>query len=71
MDSTHIDLLNIPDLSEASSLSHVVPGLPNNSLLSVGQLCNEGYYVTFNIVGVTILNSESNAIMKGHLDLEI
>ena len=49
MDSTHTALLDIPELSEAASLAHVLPGMVKNSLLSVGQLCNERYYVTFNI----------------------
>ena len=70
MDSTHTALLCIPDLSEASSLAHVSPGMAKNSLLSVGQLYKEGYYVTFNIYGVKIFNSESNAIMKGYQDLD-
>jgi hypothetical protein len=43
--------------------------MENNSLLSVGQLCNEGYYVNFNIYGVKNFNSASKAILKGHRDL--
>ena len=70
MDSTHTALLCIPDLSEASSLAHVSPGMAKNSLLSVVQLYKEGYYVTFNIYGVTIFNAEINCIMKGHQDLD-
>ena len=69
MDSTHPALLYIPDPSKAASVSYVFPSMANNSLLSVCQLFNEGYYVTFNIDGVTIFNDESNAIMKGHRGL--
>jgi hypothetical protein len=36
--------------------------------LSVGQMCNEGYYVTFRIGGVTIYNSAGKAILKGQRD---
>jgi hypothetical protein len=39
--------------------------MENNSLLSVGQLCNEGYYVTFKLDSVTIFNTTGTAILKG------
>ena len=68
MDSTHTALLYIPDVSESASLAHVFLGMENNSLLSVSQLLNEGYYITFHIDRVTIFNYEINAIMKGHRD---
>jgi hypothetical protein len=42
MESSHTDELNIPELSAAASVAHVLPGMANHSLLSVGQLCNEG-----------------------------
>ena len=65
MDSSHTAALEIPELSEAASVAHVFPAMANNSLLSVGQLCNEGYYVTFKLDGVTIFNSKGHAILKG------
>jgi hypothetical protein len=43
--------------------------MENNSLLSAGQLCNEGYHVTFKLDSVTIFNSTGNAILKGTKDL--
>ena len=70
MDSTYKALLNIPDISKADSLAHVLPVMEKNSLLSVGQLCSEGYYVNLNIDGVTIFNSESNSIMKVNCGLD-
>ena len=70
IDSRHTALLDIPELSKVASLAHVLPGMANNSLILVVQLYNEGYYVTFNIYGVKIFNSESNAIMKGYQDLD-
>jgi hypothetical protein len=35
MESTHTDVLNIPELNKAASISHVFPGMANHSLLSV------------------------------------
>jgi hypothetical protein len=43
--------------------------MANNSFLSVGQLCNEGYYVTFKINSVTIFNHGGKVILKGYRDL--
>jgi hypothetical protein len=69
MDSTHTASLDILELSEAASIAHVFPATTNTSLLSVGQLHNEGYYVTFKINEVTIFNSEGKIIPKGLRDL--
>jgi hypothetical protein len=69
MDSTHTAFLDTSELSEAAYVAHGFPEMANNYLLSVGQLCNEGYYVTFRINGVTIYNTASKAIFKGQRDL--
>jgi hypothetical protein len=69
MYSMHTSSLDIPELSQEDSVAHVFPGLANHSLLSVGQLCHEGYYITFRIDGVTIYNSAEKAILKGQRDL--
>jgi hypothetical protein len=69
MDSTHKASLDIPELSKASSIAHVFPGMVNHSLLSVGQLYNEGYYITFRIDAVTIYSSTGKPILKGKRDL--
>jgi hypothetical protein len=42
--------------------------MENNSRLSVGQLCDEGYSVLFNTNGVKILNKKQKIIMKGSRD---
>jgi hypothetical protein len=42
----------------------------NHYLLSVGQLCSEGYTVTFRIESVTICNSQEIQILKGARDLD-
>jgi hypothetical protein len=41
-----------------------------NSLLSVGQLCNEGYTVTFRNASVTICDSQGFQILSGARDLD-
>jgi hypothetical protein len=65
MESTHTASLDIPELNKAVFLAHIFPGMANHSLLSVGQLCNDGYSVTFRIDAVTIYNSQEVQILKG------
>jgi hypothetical protein len=69
MDSTHTSSLDIPELSKAASIAHVFPGMGNHYLLSVGQLRNEGYCVTFRIDVVTIYSSDGKQLLKGKRDL--
>jgi hypothetical protein len=69
MESTHTASLDIPELDKAASMAHIFSGMVNHSLLSVGQLCNEGYSVTFRIDAVTIYNSQEVQILKGARDL--
>jgi hypothetical protein len=57
MNSAHTAILDIPQLSKAAKAAHIFPAMENNSLLSVGHLCDEGYYVMFSINEVTILNA--------------
>jgi hypothetical protein len=68
MDSTHTASLSIPELSKAASIVYVFPGMMNHFLLSVGELFNEGYYVTFRIDAVTIYNATGKSILKGSRD---
>jgi hypothetical protein len=70
MESSHTAELNIPELNAASSIAHVFPGMANHSLLSVRQLCNEGYIVTFKNASVTVCNSQKFLILSGPQDLE-
>jgi hypothetical protein len=69
MDSFHTDELDIPELNAAASNAHVFPGMANHSLLSVGQLCDEGYIVTFKHASVTVCNSQKSQILSGPQDL--
>jgi hypothetical protein len=68
MDSTHTASLDICELSDAASVARFFSDMANHYLLSVGQMCNEGYYVTFRIDGVTIYNPTGKAILKGERD---
>jgi hypothetical protein len=70
MESTHTASLDIPELNKAASIAHIFPGMANHSLISVGQVCNEGYSVTFKIDAVTIYNPLGVHILKGAQDLD-
>jgi hypothetical protein len=69
MESSHTADLDIPELNSAASKAHVFPGMANHSLLSVGQLCDKGYIVTFKQDIVTICNSRNSQILSGPRDL--
>jgi hypothetical protein len=68
MDSSHTDDLDIPELNVDASKAHVLPRMANHSLLSVGQLCDEGYIVTFKQDTVTIFDSKHSQILSGPRD---
>jgi hypothetical protein len=68
MESSHTADLDIPKLNTAASKSHFCPGMAHHSLLSVGQLCDEGYIVTFRQDTVTICNSERSELLSGPRD---
>jgi hypothetical protein len=70
MESSHTTELDIPELNAAASKAHVSPGMANHSLLSVGQLCDEGYIVTFKQTAVTICDSKKSQILNGPRDLD-
>jgi hypothetical protein len=68
MESSHTADLDIPELNAAASKAHVFPGMAHHSLLSVGQLCDEGYIVTFRQDTVIICNSEHSKLLSGPRD---
>jgi hypothetical protein len=68
MKSTHTATLDIPQLSKSAKAAHIFPSVENNSLLSVGQLCDEGYFVLFSRDEVKILDEKQKIIMKGNRD---
>jgi hypothetical protein len=65
MESSHTSDLDTPELNAAAYKAHVFPGIAHQSLLSVGQLCDEGYIVTFKKDTVTICNSEGSKLLSG------
>jgi hypothetical protein len=69
MESSHTAELDIPELNAAAYKAHGFPGMANHSLLSVGQLCDEGYIVTFKQDTVTICDSENSQILSGPRNL--
>jgi hypothetical protein len=69
MHSSHTADLDIPELKAHASNAHVFPGMAHHSLLSVGQLCDEGYVVTFKQDTVIICNSESSTLLSGPRDV--
>jgi hypothetical protein len=68
MKSTHTATLDIPQLSKSAKAAHIFPAIQNNSLLSVGQLYDEGYFVLFSIDEVKFLDEKNIIIMKGNRD---
>jgi hypothetical protein len=69
MESSHTADLDIPELNADASKAHVFPEMAHHSLLSVGQLCDKGYIVTFKRDTVTLCNSESSKLLSGPRDL--
>jgi hypothetical protein len=70
MESSHAAELDIPELNAAASKAHVFPGMTNHYLLSVRQLCDKGYIVTFKQASVTICNSQKSQNLNGPRDLD-
>ena len=52
--STHVGMLDIPQLPKAARVAHVIPGLNSHSLISVVTLCNAGCEVLFTKINVTV-----------------
>jgi hypothetical protein len=70
MESSHTTALDIPELNTAASIVNAFPGMANHSLILVGQLCNEGYTVTFKNASVTICDPQEFQILSGARDLD-
>jgi hypothetical protein len=68
VESYHADELDIPELNAAASKAHVFPRMANHSLLSVGQLYDEGYVVSFKRDAVTIYDTDNSQILNGPRD---
>jgi hypothetical protein len=60
--STDTATLNMLSLPHASRQAHILPGLAQHSLLSVGQMCDSGCAVTLTATKVTVTNGESTIL---------
>jgi hypothetical protein len=69
MESSHTADFDIPGLKAAASKAHVFPGMAHHFLLSVGQLCDEGYIVTFRQDTVKICNYDHSKLLSGPGDV--
>ena len=56
--STHKADLDLPMLLPAARHVHLVPGLHNYSLLSIGQLCDAGYHITFGSASMKVFHDD-------------
>jgi hypothetical protein len=70
IESSHTAELDIPKLIVAASNAHIFAGMVNQSLLSVGQLCDGRYVVTFKYASVTVCNSEKSPILSVPRDMD-
>jgi hypothetical protein len=62
--SSHTCDLLLTDLPPQARKAHILPGLVHNSLISVGQLCDNGCDVTFTQEQVT-LSRDGKCVMYG------
>jgi hypothetical protein len=67
--SSHTCNLLLTDLSHQARQAHILPGLVHNSLISVGQLCDNGCSVTFTQDQVTVSRNGKN-VMNRSRDLK-
>jgi hypothetical protein len=65
--SSHTCNLLLTDLPPQARQAHILPGLVHNSLISVGQLCDNGCSVTFTQDQVTVSKNEK-CVMYGARD---
>jgi hypothetical protein len=65
--SSHTCNLLLTDLPPHARQAHILPGLVHNSLISVGQLCDNGCSVTFTQDQVTVSKNEK-CVMYGSRD---
>lgn len=68
IESTAQTTLDIPNIPSNATLVHMFPGLHSHSLLSIGQLFNEGCIATFDNNAVTI-SLNDKVILEGSRDI--
>jgi hypothetical protein len=65
--SSHTCDLLLSDLPPQTRKAHILSGIVHNSLISVGQLCDNGYSVTFTQEQVTV-SKNGKCVMYGSRD---
>jgi hypothetical protein len=65
--SSHTCNLLLTDLPPQARQAHILPGLVHNSLISVGQLCDNGCIITFTRDQVTVTKNKK-CVMHGSRD---
>ena len=69
MSSNMSAILDIPNMPQQAKLAHIYPNLRYRSLISVGQLCDAGYEVTFDKNTVSVVNQNTHAVdLQGFRD---
>jgi hypothetical protein len=67
--STHTATLNLPSLPHAARQAHILSGLAQHSLLSVGQMCDSSCAMTFTSSKVSVTHC-ATTIFTGQCDKE-
>jgi hypothetical protein len=67
--STHTATLNMTSLPHSARQAHIITGLAQKALLSVGQMCDSGCAVTFTATKFTVTNG-ATTILTGQRDKE-
>ena len=65
--STHTCRLRLPGLPKETTHAHIMPGLANMTLLSVGVFCKAGETVTFDDIECCV-TLQGNTILRGTFD---
>jgi hypothetical protein len=60
--TTHTATLNLLALPHSARQAHILPGLAQHSLLSVGQMCDNGCAIKFTATKVTVTNAASTIL---------
>ena len=58
MQAMHTALLPFPQLSLAARRANIFPALQNRSLISIGQLCDDGFFATFRKEHLTLVKQD-------------
>ena len=65
--STHMCTIPLPALPPAATIAHIMPGLANHALVSIGQLCDHGCNALFTPADVQIYRNQ-RLILHGPRD---